>query len=561
MMRFGAVSMLLLMLSCFSMHAHASLKGTLLLNALDVASIPKVLQFADSIPADVSGNLTIQLWVEKPPEGIYTEHEEKLKKYNAQFYTVHPLNHTNIGRTHGPPERVTALIESLEHTTKSVKDATDGSANIISIAFDHYVEDVAVHASSFMNLFYRIGSGEEKDTALESSDILLPEKSSRATSVSDWHDLMVFGIKASNSKAMTWFSVFKEVFYYYADRPAFQMHDARPAILEANIRHRADLRVGFLTRHDLCVSTDSNNHHRTGDVCGKQISLTIECKKNSRVHLCDIEQPVAWKHKVSRDIIPDYDIYSRVDEKDWKTKLPYGLWIGSQRMRHTESKDTPRGYCWDTGGDTEILAEGRIHSNASHYTLYKHPDPSTVPKSKYKIMIISGSGANANGINTLLYQQISFMYYAKRHGYDYKKPLSSQTVTYFPKDMYSDLSHDNMHTEYFQAVMSKIVMMMDAMYEHPEHEWIMWLDDDEHMNTGWQYLPLDAYLDEVPTHKVYVAANKRSAFTNVFFIRNNEQGRKLMHDWLAIGMSGFVQCHGFDQAALGTLIIQRILGR
>jgi hypothetical protein len=192
-----------------------------------------------------------------------------------------------------------------------------------------------------------------------------------------------------------------------------------------------------------------------------------------------------------------------------------------------------------------------------NWTYYKHP--TSVPKSKYKILIFSASGAHGQSINKYLYQMISIMYYAKRHGYDFIHPISTQTITYFPRDMYKDTSFSA--NGYFTAVMSKILMTLETMYQHPEYEWLLWLDDDEHMNTGWQYLPLDVYLDEVPADKVYVAANKRSAFTNVFFIRNNEQGRRLVHDWLAIGMSGFVQCHGFDQAALGTLIIQRILGR
>lgn len=55
--------------------------------------------------------------------------------------------------------------------------------------------------------------------------------------------------------------------------------------------------------------------------------------------------------------------------------------------------------------------------------------------------------------------------------------------------------------------------------------------------------------------------NYRSAFTNVFMVRNNEAGRRLVVDWLAIEMSGYVECHGWDQAAMGILILQRVLGK
>ena len=34
-----------------------------------------------------------------------------------------------------------------------------------------------------------------------------------------------------------------------------------------------------------------------------------------------------------------------------------------------------------------------------------------------------------------------------------------------------------------------------------------------------------------------------------------------MYDWLSIAMSGYVECHGFDQAALGVLIASKILGK
>ena len=45
----------------------------------------------------------------------------------------------------------------------------------------------------------------------------------------------------------------------------------------------------------------------------------------------------------------------------------------------------------------------------------------------------------------------------------------------------------------------------------------------------------------------YTSGNFRSAQSNAFFIRNTAQGRALVIDWLAIVMSGYIQCHGFDQ--------------
>lgn len=114
------------------------------------------------------------------------------------------------------------------------------------------------------------------------------------------------------------------------------------------------------------------------------------------------------------------------------------------------------------------------------------------------------------------------------------------------------------HSDYFRGIMTKPLMMLDVMYSHLNKDWLIWTDDDVYINPGWLYLPLEAYLAEVPKSKVMVLANYRSMFTNVLAIRNNEQGRQLMYDWLAIIMSGYIQCHGFDQAALGMLVAQRL---
>jgi hypothetical protein len=60
-------------------------------------------------------------------------------------------------------------------------------------------------------------------------------------------------------------------------------------------------------------------------------------------------------------------------------------------------------------------------------------------------------------------------------------------------------------------------------------------------------MPLDVYTHDVPADKVFVLANFRSTFSNAFFIRNNALGRQFARDWLAVAMSGYIQCHGYDQ--------------
>lgn len=46
----------------------------------------------------------------------------------------------------------------------------------------------------------------------------------------------------------------------------------------------------------------------------------------------------------------------------------------------------------------------------------------------------------------------------------------------------------------------------------------------------------------------------------MFLVRNNIQGRQLLRDWLAVTMSGHISCHGFDQAAIEVLMLQRLNG-
>lgn len=45
--------------------------------------------------------------------------------------------------------------------------------------------------------------------------------------------------------------------------------------------------------------------------------------------------------------------------------------------------------------------------------------------------------------------------------------------------------------------------------------------------------------------------------SGAFFVRNSIEGRRLVRDWLSVVMSGYVTCHGFDQAALEILMVMR----
>ena len=64
---------------------------------------------------------------------------------------------------------------------------------------------------------------------------------------------------------------------------------------------------------------------------------------------------------------------------------------------------------------------------------------------------------------------------------------------------------------------------------------------------GFLSIRLESYLEDVPPEKILVISNYRGLISNIFFIRNNEAGRRLAYDWLAVAKSGYIQCHGFDQ--------------
>jgi len=73
-------------------------------------------------------------------------------------------------------------------------------------------------------------------------------------------------------------------------------------------------------------------------------------------------------------------------------------------------------------------------------------------------------------------------------------------------------------------------------------------------NLEWLHMPLERFLDDIPEDKVFVHTNYRSMMTGAFFIRNNEKGRRLVRDWLAIVMSGYVTCHAYDQVRVSAAV-------
>ena len=62
-------------------------------------------------------------------------------------------------------------------------------------------------------------------------------------------------------------------------------------------------------------------------------------------------------------------------------------------------------------------------------------------------------------------------------------------------------------------------------------------------------IPLEEYLNGIESDKVFVHSSYPALGDHVIFIRNSEEGRQFMYDWVAIGQSGLVQCHSFEKVA------------
>jgi hypothetical protein len=69
----------------------------------------------------------------------------------------------------------------------------------------------------------------------------------------------------------------------------------------------------------------------------------------------------------------------------------------------------------------------------------------------------------------------------------------------------------------------------------------MWMDSDVWVSPLWLGTSLDMFLQAVPPEKHFVHGNYRSMTTGVFFVRQSEEGRMLLLEWLGAAASGQVR--------------------
>jgi hypothetical protein len=225
--------------------------------------------------------------------------------YSRYYYQSQPLPDRSVGRLNLPVERVTAILESLSTAvegrltgyplTRANSNSSTVDANLVALSFSE--NNVFVADKHFMALY---GSLKRN-----SAQVLLPGKTRRLTSPSDWHDLMVVGLALRRRGVRKWFDTFKRTFLHHAtNREAFTLLDPRPALLEASVQFR-NVTVGYLTNHDICVVTP--NVTRTfGSMrkCSNDTALHLICKGNGAdAGICStIEEPRDWILNMNKQV-------------------------------------------------------------------------------------------------------------------------------------------------------------------------------------------------------------------------------------------------------------------
>eukprot|EP00603_Paraphysomonas_imperforata_P011500 CAMPEP_0114449916 /NCGR_PEP_ID=MMETSP0104-20121206/188_1 /TAXON_ID=37642 ORGANISM="Paraphysomonas imperforata, Strain PA2" /NCGR_SAMPLE_ID=MMETSP0104 /ASSEMBLY_ACC=CAM_ASM_000202 /LENGTH=817 /DNA_ID=CAMNT_0001622035 /DNA_START=328 /DNA_END=2781 /DNA_ORIENTATION=+ len=482
----------------------------------------------------------------------------------SQFYPP-TLTNYNIGSSsNSDPEHASEVMYALASVEKEFRDSGKAAPVALSLCFSEASAPIPEDMNMFRKIFRRVAHSPS------SMKILLLEKNKDFTSPSDWHDLQVVVMALGSTHTTKWLEDMQRVFFYHANRTAFTLLEPRAAIMESVYLESNAPHVGYFSEQDVCVlhkgtrasaASAALSHALcpAGQLSRVSVPLTCSCHRRTASpkasgHGCPCSRlfpPAAWIQRIS---VSPTGINDRVGQNVDKflANLPEHNKYGTARFRFTNSSDMPQGYCWETGdAHYERKSQSRIYTNATYSVPFSHPFPASTASAS--VAIISASGGNA--IDKAMDMALSRMYYAHRHGYKYQHLVSEEYTDYFGGAFLEKVKNmDN----YPKNVMSKVVMIVSTMYLNMDKEWIMWMDDDTWINPGWMSMPLDVYLKDVPADKLIVLGNHRSAQSNVLFIRNNERGRQLGRDWLAIAMSGYVQCHGFDQGALEILIVSRL---
>ena len=522
-----------------------------------------------------------------------------------------PWPNLRRGESNPKVEHISAILEGLNRCIVGIP-----SKGRVLVSVSSTAKSLAVPLPAFFDLFKAVRAPHPYTVAL-------PAKNSRFTTPSDWHDLQVIAVRL-DAGGLTWLSDLQSVLKSYATRASWTMLEPRPAIMEASMRLGLD-QVFYMDGWRLCFSgyklksdevfpklavsqkqSDLSCPHYT-DTGGEGVKDGGTASGGHYVHLLydavdgSLGRPVEgldWKEHIATTETGErrYRLAQKLGlhRSRWETDLPHAMREGSLRFRLASSRDSPKEYCWhhdDSGpmhnkrhrrfsfwgkGGDDDEDEDKAKAQKSNTTTV------TGSASLDRILLVTGVYGRASSIDQYMFSHISKMYYARRHGHSFMLQISNRLAAYLPQRLFDSvgISRDKMLR--FRNTLAKIVMVLDALYTHPDVEWLFFSDSDVDFNTHFLGIPhtlcsylcpkpnpcpnhnpididLRAYVADVPSDKVFILPNLGSELTAVFFARNTPAGRALLRDWLAVAMSGFVSCSAYDRSALQVLFLLRQL--
>ena len=174
---------------------------------------------------------------------------------------------------------------------------------------------------------------------------------------------------------------------------------------------------------------------------------------------------------------------------------------------------------------------------------------------RYRVAVVTGSSISMlENMNTRL-MLANKQAYSKAHGYGFELGISDFMVAR------ENLAPTVSSHQKFRGEFIKTLMVFNAMKRNPDVDWFVLADHDVWFHPlAMRDTSLDMFFDSVPADKHFVHANYHSMNTGIVLIRNSAKARELVMKWWAIGSSGRIECHSWDQAAAQLLLLHQLDG-
>eukprot|EP01041_Mallomonas_annulata_P012504 gene12504-26329_t len=366
------------------------------------------------------------------------------------FYSNMSLPDNNMAYYRKKEEQVTPILESLSMTLSlSPPRVPESITKAVFITVSNSTK--ITPTKEFLNIFTRIDSTATISSSSSSFSsgsnahiyhIMLLGKTRRMTSVSDWRDLGVIAM-CLNDVTRQWLSVLRTTYFHHAsNRPAFTLLDPRPAILEANTQLRGVVRVGHFRRGEVCAVKAKKREGEGGGTThckAGRVLLEVGCSGGDvgHNHNCvSVDENQNWKHTFDRGI-DSLEFKLRKDKSLWTSPelldaAEHGVlrFVMGREMGQGQGQGSggPAPFCWETNSTTDYPIASRSISQSSPYS--DDVRMSWLGQQSGPPYTIKG-GVGPNGI---------------------------------------------------KGTISKVLMTIDLLLRFPDHEWIVWFDDDTWIN-------------------------------------------------------------------------------